>query len=101
MIPPCTSKTCQRPVETPTGQSQAEIIRPLFPNKRGEAQSKNSGQVLATEIGIPYLGQIPFDPRMAHTTDAGRPFVLEHSQTTAGQAIMALTQMLEVRLESP
>lgn len=80
---------------TPAGQSQDQVTR-----EQGEAHSTSSGEAFAAKVGIPYLGQIPFEPRLAHTTDAGRPFVLEHSQTAAGQAIMALTQMLEERLES-
>jgi ATP-binding protein involved in chromosome partitioning len=53
------------------------------------------GEVFAAEVDIPYLGQIPFDPRLARTTDAGRPFILEHANTTAGRAITALAEQLE------
>lgn len=68
-----------------------EVTRELFPEIGGEA--------FATEIGIPYLGQVPFDPRLAYTTDAGRPFVLEYSETPTGRAILSLTEILEDVLE--
>ena len=65
-----------------------------------EAAAAGSGQAFAAEVGIPYLGQVPFHPHLARTTDAGRPFVLEHSHTPAGQAILALVAALEAVLES-
>lgn len=58
------------------------------------------GQRFAKEVGIPYLGQVPFDSRLARTTDAGRPFVLEHSHTPAGQAILSLAGTVEKLWES-
>ena len=58
------------------------------------------GETFATEVDIPYLGQVPFDSGLARTTDAGRPFVLEHSETLAGQAILNLTKIIEESLES-
>jgi ATP-binding protein involved in chromosome partitioning len=66
------------------------ISRELFPDGRGTTY--------AAEVGIPYLGKVPFDPNLARTTDAGRPFVVEHSQTAAGLAILALAQKLEGEL---
>jgi ATP-binding protein involved in chromosome partitioning len=65
----------------------AEHSRELFPAGQGEA--------FAAEVDIPYLGRVPFDPRLARTTDAGRPFVLEYNDTTAGRAITALAEQLE------
>jgi ATP-binding protein involved in chromosome partitioning len=67
----------------------------------GQTHSTGSGQAFAAEVDIPYLGQIPFDLDLAHTTDAGRPFVLEHSETPAGQAILALVKAVEESLELP
>lgn len=64
-----------------------EAIRELFPDSGGEA--------FATEMRIPYLGNIPFDPRMARTTDSGRPFVLNYADTLTGQALLTLVRNLE------
>lgn len=54
-------------------------VEPLFP--AGE------GQRLAASHGVPYLGAIPFDPRLAACADEGRPFVALHEATPAGRAI--------------
>jgi ATP-binding protein involved in chromosome partitioning len=69
------------------GSGEAEQSRELFPAGQGEA--------FAADVDIPYLGQVPFDPRLARTTDAGRPWGLERSDTTAGRAITALAERLE------
>lgn len=63
-----------------------EVTAELFPNGRGAA--------FATEIGVPYLGSVPFDPQFARATDAGRPFVLEHAGTAVGRAILSIATCL-------
>ena len=49
----------------------------------------------ATALQVPYLQGIPFDPRLASAADRGRPFVLEHADTLAGQAFLALATTLQ------
>ncbi|MBV7337921.1 Mrp/NBP35 family ATP-binding protein [Chloroflexi bacterium TSY] len=78
-------------VENMAGFVDGEQIRDLFP--------LNDGETFAAEMDIPYLGRIPFDPRLTATTDAGRPFVLEHRETLTGQAILALARTIEEKLE--
>jgi ATP-binding protein involved in chromosome partitioning len=81
----------------PEGTAGAERLLPEH-----EARTKPApavGPAFAAEINIPYLGQVPFDPRLAYTTDGGRPFILEHDQTPAGQAILALAAALEKIVE--
>ena len=56
------------------------------------------GRALADAAGVPYLGSVPFDPRLARAADAGRPFVLEHPGTPAGRALQALAGALADRL---
>jgi len=67
-----------------------QIAHELFLNGDGPA--------FAAEVNVPYLGPVPFDPRLARTTDGGRPFVLEHSDAPTGQAILALAQKIEERI---
>lgn len=45
--------------------------------------------------GMEALAAVPYDSRFAETTDAGRPHVLEHSDTPAGQAITQLARRLK------
>lgn len=67
-----------------------ESLQELFPSGGGEA--------FADEVDLQHLASVPFDSRLARTTDAGRPFVLEHGQSAAGRAILSLAQKLEETL---
>jgi ATP-binding protein involved in chromosome partitioning len=62
-------------------------LRELFPGGEGEAFAKESN--------IPYLGRVPFDPQLARSTDAGRPFVLEHGESSAARALIDLAAKLD------
>lgn len=87
-------------VENMAGLTGDEAGRELSSGGYRKASAAGSGQAFAAEVSLPYLGQIPFHPDLARTTDAGRPFVLEHSHTPAGQAILALVTALKAVLES-
>jgi ATP-binding protein involved in chromosome partitioning len=50
------------------------------------------GQRLADELGLPLLGQVPIDPRIAEGGDTGRPIVA--AEPTSGAA-RALAQVAE------
>lgn len=50
---------------------------------------------LADEAGVPLWAEIPFDPRLAASTDAGAPFVLGTRDAPAARALDALADRLE------
>jgi ATP-binding protein involved in chromosome partitioning len=52
------------------------------------------GERTAAQAGLPFLGRIPFDPRMAAAADRGRPFVLDHGESVAGRALRDLAARL-------
>lgn len=56
------------------------------------------GEALAAELGIPFLGSVPFDPRLAVAADAGVPFVTEHADTPAGRALSEIAGHLRAAL---
>jgi MinD superfamily P-loop ATPase len=35
------------------------------------------GEKAALELGVPFLGRVPFDPQMVEAADSGTPFVLQ------------------------
>ena len=61
----------------------------------GELFPESSSATLAAALQIPYLLGIPFDPRLAGAADQGRPFVLDHADTRAGQAFQELAAILD------
>ncbi len=58
----------------------------------------SGGEALAIEFEIPFLGRVPFDPRLAATADAGVPFVTEHADTPAGRALLEIADRLRTAL---
>ena len=57
-----------------------------------------SGEALAVEFGIPFLGRVPFDSRLAAAADVGVPFVMEHADTPAGRALLQIADHLRAAL---
>ncbi len=61
-----------------------------FECEHGEAYplfGEGGGGELATQIGVPLLGEVPLDPRLSAGADAGRPIVLEDPDAASSQAI--------------
>ena len=50
------------------------------------------GKILAEEMNVPFLGDIPIDPQIVTSGDAGQPFVDTQEQTSAGQAFAGIVQ---------
>jgi ATP-binding protein involved in chromosome partitioning len=61
-------------------------VGPLFEGPGGEAT--------AAQHGLPFLGRVPFDSRLAAAADRGRPFVFDHADTPAGRALAAVAAAL-------
>jgi ATP-binding protein involved in chromosome partitioning len=52
------------------------------------------GEKAAAELGVPFLGRIPIDPRIVELCDSGEPFVVEGIESKAKTAFLALTQKI-------
>jgi ATP-binding protein involved in chromosome partitioning len=53
------------------------------------------GQRLADEIGVPLLGQVPFDPALREAADAGTPVLETAPDSEGAQAIVALATRVQ------
>jgi hypothetical protein len=51
-------------------------------------------------LGVPLLGRIPFDPRLAAAGDRGVPYILKYSATPAGQALCQMGERVRTFLET-
>jgi ATP-binding protein involved in chromosome partitioning len=60
--------------------------------KRYDIFRSGGGQKLAKEAGVPLLGAIPIDPRVAECGDFGEPIVRKYPDSIAGQAYRALAE---------
>jgi MinD superfamily P-loop ATPase len=57
------------------------------------------GQKAAEELGVPFLGRIPVDPRIVDMCDRGKPFVTDTIDSEARAAFLALVQKIVDLLE--
>ena len=58
-------------------------------------------ETFAKELGIPFLGRIPLDPRIVVGGDAGKPFVLEHPDSPAAKAFREVVARMKAQLRTP
>jgi ATP-binding protein involved in chromosome partitioning len=56
------------------------------------------GERTAASLGLPFLGRVPFDPRLASAADRGRAFVRDHGESLAGRALRDVAAALADRL---
>ena len=59
------------------------------------------GETLAREAGVPFLGQVPFDPALAAAADRGEPYVAVAPEAPAARALTAITGRLRAALLAP
>ena len=52
------------------------------------------GESLADELGVPLLGSVPIDPRVAEGADAGIPIVVDRATSPAAEAIIAASSRI-------
>lgn len=67
--------------------------------KRYEPFGSGAGRKLAAEAGIPFLGEIPMDQRVAECSDAGEPIVSKYPDSPVAKAYLALAVTVQQQLE--
>ena len=65
-------------------------VRPLWPE--GDLQG------VAREAGMPILGRLGFEPRLADSTDRGVPFVREYASTPTGKGLVDLANQVDAMI---
>jgi ATP-binding protein involved in chromosome partitioning len=60
---------------------------------------RGGAKATAEALGAPFLGEVPIDPKLRESCDAGRPYVLEAPESPASKAIMAAAVDVAARLE--
>jgi len=54
---------------------------------------------VASEMGVPFLGSIPLEPKIAQNSDSGTPFVSENPDSPAAKAFMGIVAEIEKFVE--
>jgi Mrp family chromosome partitioning ATPase len=55
------------------------------------------GEKAAREMGVPFLGQVPLDPRIVETTDDGKPFVEMYPDSEAAKTLGSICRLIDER----
>jgi ATP-binding protein involved in chromosome partitioning len=61
---------------------------------------QGGGRKLAEQAGVPFLGEIPIDPRVAECSDAGEPVVKKYPDSPAAKAYQALAAAVVRELQN-
>jgi len=65
-----------------------------------EIFQKGSGEKMAKEAGVPFLGKIPIDPKVSASSDMGKPFVTSYPGSPASTAFMEIVEKVEEYLKA-
>jgi ATP-binding protein involved in chromosome partitioning len=65
--------------------------------RRFELFSSGGGQRLAEEIGVPLLGSIPLQPRLAELADAGQPILIASPDSPAAASLRDVAEQLRLK----
>jgi len=68
---------------------------------RVEIFRSGGGEKIAEEMNVPFLGKIPLDPNICQDSDAGKPFIIGHPNTSAVNAFMSIVDSIERFLNLP
>jgi ATP-binding protein involved in chromosome partitioning len=63
--------------------------------RRFDLFSSGGGQRLADELGVPLLGSVPLQPRLAELADAGQPIVVAEPASPAATVLRAIAEELQ------
>ena len=66
---------------------------------REEIFKHGGGRRTAKELGVPFLGEIPLDPKVAIGGDAGRPIVVAEPRSTVTEAYLSIADAIVRALE--
>jgi ATP-binding protein involved in chromosome partitioning len=65
----------------------------------GELFRPGEGPALARDFDIRFLGALPFDPRLARSSDSGIPFMAMHQDTTTGHVFRTIAHGLRAAIK--
>jgi ATP-binding protein involved in chromosome partitioning len=67
--------------------------------EKTEIFGSGGGQKMSREVGVPFLGSIPIDPKVGADSDKGQPFIVAHKDSDAAKAFMQIVEKVNVFLE--
>ena len=68
-------------------ENMSYFVPPDLPDHKYYIFGEGGGRRTAEEIGVPFLGEVPIDPRIVSGGDAGRPIVVDAPDSDAAKAL--------------
>ena len=56
---------------------------------------RGGGAKAARELNVPFLGELPLDPRVRELADEGKPFILQYSESEVGKKFMEIAEKID------
>ncbi|MFN8474461.1 MAG: Mrp/NBP35 family ATP-binding protein [Anaerolineae bacterium] len=66
--------------------------------KRYDIFGHGGGQDMAKKLGVPFLGEVPIDPRVREGGDIGQPIVAVNPDAPAAQAYLKIAQQIAAKI---
>lgn len=66
--------------------------------RRYDIFGHGGGQRMAEQLGVPFLGEVPIDPRVREGGDNGQPIVYAFPDSPAGQAYIQIAQWIAAKI---
>ena len=65
-----------------------------------EIFGRGGARAVAEKLQAPFLGEIPIEVALREACDAGRPFVVDHPDSPAAQAFLAIAEAVAAQLDA-
>ena len=71
-------------------ENMSYFVPPDLPDRKYYIFGRGGGKKIAEELGVPFLGELPIDPRVVEGGDAGKPILVHAPESEIAQAFRAL-----------
>jgi len=79
-------------------ENMSYFTPPDLPDRKYHIFGEGGGRRTADELGVPFLGEIPIDPRIVEGGDAGTPIVVQEPDSPAAQVFRELAGTIARKL---
>jgi ATP-binding protein involved in chromosome partitioning len=66
--------------------------------KKIDLFKSGGGEKAARELGVPFLGKIPFDPKIVDSSDKGKPIVAEYPESESAKVLMKICRTIDEKV---
>jgi ATP-binding protein involved in chromosome partitioning len=79
-------------------ENMSYFTPPDLPDRKYYLFGRGGGERVANELGVPFLGEVPIDPRVVEGGDKGRPILVHAPDSDAARALREIAGKIARRL---